>query len=68
MHTLRISCEQLELLESLLRGRVATLSELREASVQHLPPGDDGWITFEDQLDIASDALAQVERARLGVQ
>lgn len=66
MFLLKVSSEQLALLESLLRPRVATLAELLDAQVQGLPPGDDSWGATEDQLDIASDAIRQIERARLG--
>lgn len=66
MFLLKLSSEQLALFESLLRPRVATLAELLDAQVQGLPPGDDSWAATEDQLDIASDAIRQIERARLG--
>lgn len=63
---LEISAEQLELLESLLLQQVETLSDLLRAQVRDLPPGDDSWTATEDELDIASDTLNQIERARLG--
>lgn len=68
MHTLRISAEQLELIESLLLQQVATLSDLLRAQVRDLPPGDDSWAATENELDIASDTLSLVGRARTGAR
>lgn len=66
MFLLKLSSEQLALLESLLRPRVDALTELAQVQIQGLPPGDSSWAATEDQLDIASDAIRQIERARLG--
>jgi len=52
------------LLAALLKPRVSALTELLQAQIQALPPGDDSWADTEDQLETASTALAKVEAIR----
>lgn len=67
-HNVPISAAEAELLASLLRPRLALLTELLEAQVQHCHPGDASWASTAEALDLASGLLRKVATARLATR
>lgn len=53
------------LMARLLRPRVQQLTELLEAQVQSLEPGNDQWCDTADQLETATEALNACQNACL---
>lgn len=62
---LDITPKEARLLEALLRPRVHLLSELLEAQIQALPPGDSSWADTQDALRVTNRALVKVRNAQL---
>jgi len=68
MSNVCIDAAEADLLASLLRPRLALLSELLEAQVQHCPPGDASWASTAEAIDLASGLLRKVASARLATR
>ena len=68
MSNVCIDAAEAELLASLLRPRLALLSELLEAQVQLCPPDDASWASTAEAIDLASGLLSKVASARLATR